>query len=68
MSHDPHFGFVVAAYALALVIVAGMIVTILADYRRLKQALASLPRGTRQGPNIGRLDLNPQDPDAESFE
>ncbi len=48
MSHDPHFGFVVAAYALTFVIVAGMIVTILADYMRLKQALASLARGTRQ--------------------
>ena len=48
MSHDPHLGFVVAAYALAFVIVAGMIVTILADYMRLKQALASLSRGTHQ--------------------
>ena len=56
MSHDPHFGFVVAAYALAFVIVTGMIVTIFADYMRLKQALASLARGT------------PQDPDPESFE
>ena len=56
MSHDPHFGFVVAAYALAFVIVAGMIATILADYMRLKQALSSLSRGTRQ------------DPDPESFE
>ena len=49
MSHDPHFGFVVAAYARAFVIVAGMIVTILADYRRLKQALSALSRGTHQG-------------------
>lgn len=57
MSHDPHhFGFVVAAYALAFVIVAGMIVTIVADYIRLKRALASLARGT------------PQDPGQESFE
>ena len=32
MSHDPHFGFVVAAYALAFAIVAGMIVTILAAF------------------------------------
>ena len=56
MSHDPHLGFVVAAYALAFVIVTGMIVTILADYMRLKQALSSLSRGTRQ------------DRDPESFE
>jgi hypothetical protein len=34
MSHDPHFGFVVAAYALAFVIVAAIVVTILADYTR----------------------------------
>jgi heme exporter protein CcmD len=56
MSHDPHFGFVVAAYVLALVIVAGMIATIVADYMRLKQALSSLSRGT------------PQDSDPESLE
>ena len=68
MSHDPHLGFVVAAYALAFVIVAGMTVTILADYMRLKQALLSLSRGTRQDPDIGRGDLNPQNPDPESLE
>jgi heme exporter protein CcmD len=68
MSHDPHFGFVIAAYALAFVIVAGMIVTILADYMRLKQALWSLVRGTCQDPDIGRADLNPQNPDPESLE
>jgi heme exporter protein CcmD len=56
MSHDPHFGFVIAAYALGFMIVAGMIVTILADYMRLKQALSSLSRGT------------PQDSDPESLE
>jgi heme exporter protein CcmD len=48
MTHDPHFGFVVAAYAFAFVVLAGMIVTILADYRRLKLALSALSRGTRQ--------------------
>ncbi|MGH6811755.1 MAG: heme exporter protein CcmD [Methylocella sp.] len=68
MSHDPHFGFVVAAYALAFVIVAGMIVTILADYMRLKQALSSLSRGTSQDSDIRRADLVPQNPDPESFE
>jgi heme exporter protein D len=68
MSHDPHFGFVIAAYALGFVIVAGMIVTILADYMRLKQALWSLSRGIRQDPDIGRGDLNPHNPDPESSE
>jgi heme exporter protein CcmD len=68
MNHDPHLGFVVAAYALAFVIVVGMLVTILADYMRLKQALASLSRETRQERDIGPRDLNPQDPDPESSE
>jgi heme exporter protein CcmD len=68
MSHDPHLGFVVAAYALAFVIVAGMTVTILADYMRLKQALSALSRETRQDPDIGRGDLNPQTPDPEGSE
>lgn len=68
MSHDPHLGFVIAAYALAFVIVTGMIVTILADYMHLKQALSALSRGTRQGPDIGRRDLHPQNLDPESFE
>ena len=56
MNHDPHFGYVVAAYAVAFVIVVGTIVTILVDYMRLKQALSSLSRGT------------PQDSDPESLE
>ena len=68
MNHDPHFGYVVAAYALAFAIVAGMIVTILADYMRLKQALWSLSRETGQDPDISHGDLNPQNPDPESLE
>ena len=56
MSHDPHFGFVVAAYAFAFVILAGMIVTILADYIRLKQALSSLSRTTNQIPDPESLE------------
>jgi heme exporter protein CcmD len=56
MSRDPHFGFVIAAYVFAFVIVAGMIVTILADYMRLKQALSSLSRGTRQEPDPESFD------------
>jgi heme exporter protein CcmD len=56
MSHDPHLGFVIAAYALAFVIVAGMIVTITADYIRLKQGLSLLSRGTRQDPDPESLE------------
>jgi|GEM_PF-1684484 heme exporter protein CcmD len=48
MSHDPHLGFVAAAYALAFVIVAGMIVTIIADYRNLTRALSSFAAQEKQ--------------------
>jgi hypothetical protein len=40
MIQDPHFGFVVAAYALGFVIVGGMILAILLDYFTLKRALS----------------------------
>jgi hypothetical protein len=56
MSHDPHFAFVVAAYALAFVIVAGMTAAIVADYMRLKQALSLLSRGTHQDPDPENLE------------
>ena len=39
MEHDPHTGFIVAAYILAFVVVASMIVAILSDYRSLKRSL-----------------------------
>ena len=67
MNHDPHLGFIIAAYALAFVIVAGMVVTILADYRNLKQALASLSRETSKEPlqDLNRRDVTSQNPDRE---
>ncbi|WOJ90554.1 heme exporter protein CcmD [Methylocapsa polymorpha] len=40
MSSDPNFGFVIAAYALAFVIVAGMTLLILRDYLNLKRELS----------------------------
>ena len=42
MTALPHIGFVVAAYALAGAAVAGMIASILWDYRALRAALARL--------------------------
>ena len=42
MSHDPHFGFVVAAYALAFLVIGGMTGAVLIDSFRLKRALALL--------------------------
>jgi heme exporter protein CcmD len=71
MSHDPHLGFVIAAYALALVIVAGMVVTIVADYLNLKQALASFAaREKRQDPDrqeLHRRDVAPRSQDPEGL-
>ncbi len=40
----PHLGFIVAAFAVAAVVVAGMIGAILLDYRDLKGRLARLER------------------------
>ncbi len=48
MSHDPHFGFVVAAYVLALVVIGGMIAAIAFDYHRLKRELAVIESLGRQ--------------------
>ena len=42
MSHDPHLGFVAAAYIVAFVVVAGMTAALLLDHMRLKRSLASL--------------------------
>jgi heme exporter protein CcmD len=69
MNHDPHLGFIIAAYALALVIVAGMVVTILVDYWNLKQALASLSRETSKDPlqDVNRRDVTSQNPDREGL-
>jgi heme exporter protein CcmD len=39
MMEAPHFGFVVAAYAVATVIILGMIVAVVADYRAQSRAL-----------------------------
>jgi heme exporter protein D len=48
MTGDPHFGFVVAAYAIGFIIIAGMIFAILRDYFALRRALARFPgRGER---------------------
>lgn len=48
MTADPNFGFVIAAYAIALVIVAGMIFAIARDYSALKRELARFPARERR--------------------
>jgi heme exporter protein CcmD len=40
--NDPHIGFVVAAYAIAAIVLVGMVVAVLADYRALRKALRRL--------------------------
>lgn len=42
MTADPHFGFVVAAYAIAFVTVATMIFAVTRDYVELRRALARM--------------------------
>ena len=39
MEHDPHTGFIVAAYGIAALVVATMVVAILLDHRSLKRQL-----------------------------
>jgi heme exporter protein CcmD len=39
MIDAPHFGFVAAAYAIAVLVVVGMIIAVAADYREQSRAL-----------------------------
>ena len=41
---DPHIGFVIAAYAIAAVVLIGMIGAVVLDYRRLEATLDSATR------------------------
>jgi len=47
MTDTPHFGFIVAAYALAAIAILAMIVTILWDYRSLNAQLRVLEDARR---------------------
>ena len=40
MEHDPHIGFIVAAYVIAAAVVGTMIATTLFDYASLRRRLA----------------------------
>ena len=50
MIEAPHFGFVVAAYAIAAVVILGMILVVAADFRAQTRALRALEqaRGRQQ--------------------
>jgi heme exporter protein CcmD len=39
MDHDPHTGFILAAYTIAAVVIVSMIVAIVSDYWSLKRSL-----------------------------
>ncbi len=40
---DPHFAFIFGSYVITALVVGGLIVWTLLDYRRLRQALDKLP-------------------------
>jgi heme exporter protein CcmD len=44
MLSDPHIGFVIAAYAVAAIVIAGMIGSVVLDTRRLNAHLAEATR------------------------
>lgn len=50
MEHDPHTGFIVAAYVVAAAVIVSMIVAIVADHRSLRRGLARFgARGLDRG-------------------
>ena len=53
----PHIGFVIAAYAIAFVVIAGMIVTTLVDYRNVRKSLERFETQARR--HRGPRDVNP---------
>ena len=40
--NDPHIGFVIAAYAVAAIVLVGMVVAVFADYRAQRRTLKRL--------------------------
>ncbi len=49
MTDIPHIGFIVAAYAVTLVVVGGMVVAVLLDRRALLRALERLEARAGRG-------------------
>lgn len=41
---DPHFDFIFASYAITVLVIGGVTAWTIIDYRRLRAALARLPR------------------------
>ena len=65
MSHDPHMGYIIAAYVLGFLMIAGMTGAILVDYLRLKRSLASLDALKRSQGSVEQVSssLVRQDPE-----
>jgi heme exporter protein CcmD len=49
MNEAAHIGFVIAAYTIAAIVLIGMVVAVLVDYRTQQNALRRL-EGCREGP------------------
>lgn len=49
----PHVGYVIAAYGIAFVVIAVMILGTLIDYRTLKSSLERITARPRNGRDIG---------------
>ena len=49
----PHIGFVIAAYVIAFVVIAAMVVGTLADYESLKKSLERVASRARNNRDIG---------------
>ena len=50
MIGTPHFGFVAAAYAIAALVIFGMIAAVLVDYRAQSRALSRLEQARLRRP------------------
>jgi heme exporter protein CcmD len=48
MTEPAHLGFVIAAYAVAAIVLVGMVVAVFADYRAQQKALRRLENRERQ--------------------
>jgi len=55
MFSDPRIGFVVAAYAVAAIVLAAMIFSVVFDYRRLSAALDDATRALEAARGARRL-------------
>jgi heme exporter protein D len=59
MDLGPHANFIIAAYAVAIVVIGGLIAWVVLDYRAQRDVLADLDaRGPKQRPRSARAPAN----------